>query len=160
MSKTNWEKMVNGKDLNSAKSARRKQFDTLKIKSDNLLQYVDEGWEKSKEYKNPKFVGITKEKDAQERFENRIWMLFASMGFSTMNADREFYMSYDFHNDPKENKRWSCKYFVCEKDVLRKASLVNTLLQTKEELVAKEPLEDKQIQFLQKCINAPNINVH
>lgn len=46
MSKTNWEKMVNGKALNSAKSARRKQFDTLKIKSDDLLQYVDEGWGK------------------------------------------------------------------------------------------------------------------
>ena len=99
MSKTNWEKMVNGKALNSAKSARRKQFDTLKIKSDDLLQYVDEGWEKTKEYKNPKFVGITKEKDVQEQFENRIWMLFANMGFSTMNADREFYMSYDFHDE-------------------------------------------------------------
>ena len=99
MSKTNWEKMVNEKTINSAKSARRKQFDTLKIKADDLLQYVDEGWEKSKEYKNPKFVGITKEKDVQEQFENRIWMLFASMGFSTMNADREFYMSYDFHDE-------------------------------------------------------------
>ena len=63
MSKTNWEKMVNEKTINSAKSARRKQFDTLKIKADDLLQYVDEGWEKSKEYKNPKFVGITKEKE-------------------------------------------------------------------------------------------------
>lgn len=55
--------------------------------------------EKTKEYKNPKFVGITKEKDVQEQFENRIWMLFANMGFSTMNADREFYMSYDFHDE-------------------------------------------------------------
>lgn len=65
MSKTNWEKMVYEKALNSAKSARRKQFDTLKIKVDDLPQYVDEGWEKSKEYKNAKFVGVTKEKSIQ-----------------------------------------------------------------------------------------------
>ena len=37
MSKTNWEKMVYEKALNSAKSARRKQFDTLKIKVDRSM---------------------------------------------------------------------------------------------------------------------------
>lgn len=99
MSKTNWEKMVYEKDLNLAKSARRKQFDTLKIKTEDLLQYVDEGWEKSKEYKNPKFIGVTRKKTVQEQFENKIWLLFASMGFITMNADGEFYMSYDFHDE-------------------------------------------------------------
>ena len=49
MSNTNWEKMVYEKDLNSAKSTRRKVVDTLKIKADDLPQYVDDGWEKSKE---------------------------------------------------------------------------------------------------------------
>lgn len=43
MSNTNWEKMVYEKDLNSAKSARRKVVDTLKIKTDDLPQYVDDG---------------------------------------------------------------------------------------------------------------------
>lgn len=99
MSKTNWEKLVCEKDLNSAKRDRRKQFDSLKIKADDLPKYVDEGWEKSKEYKNAKFIGITREKSIQVQFENKIWLLFASMGFSTMNADREFYMSYDFHDE-------------------------------------------------------------
>ena len=50
MSNTNWEKMVYEKDLNSAKSTRRKVVDTLKIKADDLPQYVDDGWEKSKEW--------------------------------------------------------------------------------------------------------------
>ena len=72
---------------------------TLKIKADDLPRYVDEGWEKSKEYNNPKFVGITREKSIQEQFENKIWLLFASMGFTTMNADSEFYVSYDFHDE-------------------------------------------------------------
>ena len=99
MSKTNWEKMVFEKSLNSAKSARRKQFDTLKIKADDLPKYIDEGWEQSKEYKNPKYIGVTREKEIQEQFENKIWLLFANMGFTTMNADGEFYMSYDFRDE-------------------------------------------------------------
>lgn len=39
MSNTNWEKMVYEKDLNSAKSTRRKVVDTLKIKADNPQRY-------------------------------------------------------------------------------------------------------------------------
>ena len=66
MSITNWEKMVYEKNLNSAKSARRKIIDTLKIKVDDLPQYVDEGWEKSKEYKNTKFISVTREKPIQQ----------------------------------------------------------------------------------------------
>lgn len=97
-SETNWEKMVSDKKLNSAKSIRRKQYDFMKIKTEELPQYVDKGWEKSKEYKNPKNVGITREKSHQVQFENKIWLLFASMGFSIMNSDNEFYMSYDFRD--------------------------------------------------------------
>lgn len=48
---------------------------------------------------NPKFIGVTREKTVQEQFENKIWLLFASMGVITMNADGEFYMSYDFHDE-------------------------------------------------------------
>lgn len=99
MSNTNWEKMVYEKDLNSAKSTRRKVVDTLKIKADDLPQYVDDGWEKSKEYKNPKYISVTREKSIQEQFENKIWLLFASMGFTNMNADSDFHMSYDFHDE-------------------------------------------------------------
>ena len=94
MSNTNWEKMVYEKALNSARSERKKLFDTKKINVADLPAYVDEGWEKSKEYKNPKFVAASKEKTMQEQFEYKIWMLFAGMGFSVMNADRDFYMSY------------------------------------------------------------------
>lgn len=99
MSNTNWEKMVYEKDLNSAKSARRKVVDTLKIKTDDLPQYVDDGWEKSKEYKNPKYISVTRDKSIQEQFENKIWLLFVSMGFTNMNADSELYMPYDFHDE-------------------------------------------------------------
>lgn len=99
MSRTNWEKMVCEKALNSAKSTRRKQYDFVKIKQDELAHYVDDGWEMSKEYKNPKFVGVSREKSVQEQFENKIWLLFASMGFSIMNSDREFFVSYDFRDD-------------------------------------------------------------
>lgn len=105
MSNTNWEKMVYEKDLNSAKSTRRKVVDTLKIKADDLPQYVDDGWEKSKEYKNPKYISVTREKSIQEQFENKIWLLFASMGFTNMNADSDFHMSYDFHDESLVHQR-------------------------------------------------------
>ena len=91
--------MVCEKALNSAKSTRRKQYDFVKIKQDELAHYVDDGWEMSKEYKNPKFVGVSREKSVQEQFENKIWLLFASMGFSIMNSDREFFVAYDFRDD-------------------------------------------------------------
>lgn len=65
----------------------------------DLPQYVDDGWEKSKEYKNPKYISVTREKSIQEQFENKIWLLFASMGFTNMNADSDFHMSYDFHDE-------------------------------------------------------------
>ena len=72
MSNTNWEKMVYEKDLNSAKSARRKVVDTLKIKADDLPQYVDDGWEKSKEYKNPKYISVTSHSGCGSFFINAI----------------------------------------------------------------------------------------
>lgn len=33
-----------------------------------------------------------------DQFEDTIWLLFARMGFSYLNSDRDFAMSYDFHN--------------------------------------------------------------
>lgn len=46
-----------------------------------------------------KYISVTREKSIQEQFENKIWLLFASMGFTNMNADSDFHMSYDFHDE-------------------------------------------------------------
>ena len=63
---TTWDKMVSGKELSTIKSSRRKVVLTQKINLSELPKYVDQGWEKYKDYKNPKFIGILKEKSAHE----------------------------------------------------------------------------------------------
>lgn len=98
MTRTNWSKMVEDKALVTEKNARKKIFVSQKILAKDLPDYVDEGWEKSKEFKNPKFVCVSKEKTVQEQFEDKIWILCANMGFTVLNQ-KNIYISYDFHND-------------------------------------------------------------
>lgn len=99
MERTDWTKMVSERALYTEKSLRKKIFVSMKIAASDLPAMIDQGWEKSKEYKSPKFVGITKEKPANEQFEDLVWLLFANMGFSEMNAGSPFEVSYDFHDD-------------------------------------------------------------
>ncbi len=99
MARTDWTQMVSGKQLASVKIMRKKTFISKKIASVDLPNYIDAGWEKSKNYKNPKFVGITKEKTISEQFEDRVWTLLSDMGFTELNSSKDFFMSYDFHDD-------------------------------------------------------------
>ena len=103
MARTNWDMMVSGSALSTEKRSRKKVFISQKILSDELPIYVDLGWEKSKEYKSKKYVGISKEKTTQEQFEDRVWTLLSNMGFTELNIN-DFEMSYDFHNDNLKEK--------------------------------------------------------
>ena len=99
MTRTNWDLMVSGKELSTEKKSRKKLFVSQKILAKDLPEYIDDGWEKAKDFKNPKYVGITKEKPVSEQFEDRVWMLFANMGFSVLNTGKDFSMAYDFKDD-------------------------------------------------------------
>ena len=99
MMRTNWEMMVSGKALTSEKNARKKLFISEKIASKDLVSYVDNGWEKSKDFKNTKYVGVNKEKSVQEQYEDAVWVLFANMGFLELNAGKSLSIAYDFHDD-------------------------------------------------------------
>lgn len=99
MKRTDWSSIVSGKDLATVKSSRKKVYVSQKILATDLPKYVDNGWEKSKDYKRPTYVGVSKEKTAQEQFEDRIWVLYASMGFSALNAEGDFKIAYDFRDD-------------------------------------------------------------
>ena len=99
MSRTDWTKMVTGKELATEKNLRKKLFVTQKIASKDLPEYVDAGWEKYKDFKSNKYVGITKEKPVSEQFEDLIWLLFTNMGFSDLNAGNGFQLAYDFRDD-------------------------------------------------------------
>ena len=99
MMRTNWELMVSGKELTAEKNSRKKAYVSQKILAKELPEYVDAGWEKTRDYRSSKYVGISKEKSESEKFEDRIWMLFANIGFSILNSGNEFEMAYDFKDD-------------------------------------------------------------
>ena len=98
LTKTNWDKIVTGKELAAAKTLRNKQYIEKKERRIALPELIEEGWEEYKQYKNPKFVGVRMKKPFYDFFEDSVWLLFAKMGFKYMNSDRDFVMSYDFQN--------------------------------------------------------------
>ncbi len=98
MSRTDWNNIVSEKALVSEKNSRKKVYVTQKILATDLPQYVDDGWEKCKDYKTNKYVGIAKVKSALSQFQDSVWILFANMGFSSLNKSR-LEIAYDFKDD-------------------------------------------------------------
>lgn len=91
---TQWEKIVSDKALSTVKTLRSKTYITSKERSSCLQELLDEGWSVNKEYKNPKYIGVRKDKPLDEQFEDKVWLLFANMGFIGLNSDRSFKMQY------------------------------------------------------------------
>lgn len=97
-SKTNWDNIVSGEALSKAKAKRSKPYIEAKERRGALPDLINEGWEEYRTYAGGKFVGVRKSKTFDEIFEDRVWCLFARLGFSHLNADRHFEMCYDFQN--------------------------------------------------------------
>lgn len=95
---TNWEKLVSGNDLKKAKTVRSKKYITEKDWRVALPEREAQGWSFLKDYKDPRYIAVKKDKPFFEQFEDEVWLLFANLGFTTMNADSTFKMSYDFNN--------------------------------------------------------------
>ena len=98
MSNTTWEKIVSGKALAEARALRSKTFLVKKDWKVALPELEHEGWTLYKTYADQRYIGVRKEKTFDEQFEDKVWLLFARMGFTDMNNDRNFQMSYDYQN--------------------------------------------------------------
>lgn len=98
MSNTNWEKIISSTEISSIKSRRSKTFHIKKERRTSLTELRDEGWELHRELKDNKYVIVKKDKKFDEIFEDKVWMLFANMGFTYMSEDRNFRMSYEMNN--------------------------------------------------------------
>lgn len=96
--KTKWERIVTGEELAQAKVLRSKTFFEKKERRIALPELIEEGWIESKNYKDNRFVGVKKTKKFDEIFEDKVWSLFVKLGFTSMNKDRNFEMSYDYQN--------------------------------------------------------------
>ena len=62
MERTNWNLMVRDNELSTEKRLRKKIYITQKILTNDLPKFVDEGWEKSRDFKSPKYIEVIKEK--------------------------------------------------------------------------------------------------
>ena len=94
MGKTTWDRLVSEDELQRVKRERAVPFLTKTVFLSSLEDEKAEGWELLSQTANPKKVKIKKDKPLDEVFEDTLWVLFANMGFGTMNRDRFFKMSY------------------------------------------------------------------
>lgn len=75
---------------------RKSKYQYKSIKKSELKEHLDSGWEIQRRNKNSFRVKTLKPTD--EWFEDRVWTLFAKMGFNYMNSDRNFRLKYTKDN--------------------------------------------------------------
>jgi DNA sulfur modification protein DndB len=63
---------------------------------DRITELTEDGWEMDREFKTS--VRLKKRKNHDVRFEDKVWSLFASLGFTTLNKDRNLKIPYDKTN--------------------------------------------------------------
>lgn len=86
-------------DQNAIKAnlkSRKSKYFFKSIKKSELQSYTEKGWEIQRENKNSFRIQTLKPLDVW--FEDRVWCLFAKMGFNYMNADRKFRLNYAIDN--------------------------------------------------------------
>lgn len=90
---TNWNDLVSNEELIQATKERKNRFIEEKVSPEKIADYINKGWELSKEYKNGSAL-MKKEKPVGELFENEVWLIFQKMGFKVMNATNTFKLDY------------------------------------------------------------------
>lgn len=91
---TDWEKLLSQSEVQNAIRERKKSYFEKTAWRVALEQEGQEGWYFFKDTKNPEKVKVHKDKSVHEIFENRLWVLFAQMGFYILNRDRNFTINY------------------------------------------------------------------
>ncbi|WP_306583808.1 DGQHR domain-containing protein [Fusobacterium ulcerans] len=96
---TNWEKVVEGKELLGAKRIRSKEYIFEKRAKSELSYLEKDGWEIVFEYKDNKFINVKKKKTVDRIFEDKVWMLFYNMGYKNLNKDNTFVIDYNLKGE-------------------------------------------------------------
>lgn len=93
------EKLISGKEIISELQKRKSDYIYQSISKkykEEIEEALTKGWEQDKEFKT--VIRFRKFKSHDVRFEDRVWTLFALLGFSTLNKDRNFRVPYDKNN--------------------------------------------------------------
>lgn len=86
------DQLVTGKELTGVKKRRNQQFIFEKFEYELQKKRESEGWIVDRELKS--LVRMKCLKPLDERFEDEVWSLFANLGFTHMNRDRNLVISY------------------------------------------------------------------
>ena len=78
---------------NRAINFRKSPFEQLTVPVNEAQKRLDEGWEPIPG-KSKKSVKLKREKTHNAAFEDRVWGLFAKMGFSFLNSTKRFTLPY------------------------------------------------------------------
>lgn len=96
---TDWSKLLSPSEIPNALRERKKTYYEKTAWRVALEQEKTEGWYYYKDTKNPDKVKVHKDKSIHDIFENRLWVLFASMGFNIMNRDQTFTINYSLKGE-------------------------------------------------------------
>ena len=92
-------KIIAKNDIPKELRKRKKDHITISLPKRNVTeikQYTDKGWVLDKEFKLKQ--RLKKDKSHDVLFEDKVWSLFASLGFKFMNLNRNFEVPYDKSN--------------------------------------------------------------
>mgnify|MGYP000088398650 FL=1 len=95
------QKLVSGNEIKTQLRTKKKDFvsESILKKNEELLKdYYNNGWELEREFKTK--VRLKKAKTHDVLFEDKVWTLFASLGFKVLNRNRKLEIPYD-KNNPK-----------------------------------------------------------
>lgn len=95
------QKLVSGNEIKTQLRTKKKEFisESILKKNEELLKdYYSAGWELEREFKTK--IRLKKAKTHDVLFEDKVWTLFASLGFKVLNRNRKLEIPYD-KNNPK-----------------------------------------------------------
>lgn len=91
---TNWNDLISGSKLASTKRSRNSKWEYLKCSSLDKAENEKKGFSAIRTINKGKTVVMQKEKDIGDMFEDRVWSMFAALGFTTLNESRNFTIVY------------------------------------------------------------------
>lgn len=89
------EELISGKEIQSELKLRKSQFTTTSIlnRPEQVEEYLKEGWEVDREFKTK--IRLKRQKDHTACFKDKIWYLFACLGFDNINKNTKIDIPYD-----------------------------------------------------------------
>ncbi|MEM6342689.1 MAG: DGQHR domain-containing protein [Bacteroidota bacterium] len=106
------EGLLSGQSIKRAIRKKESEYEEISIKKGLLDEYTSLGWEKTKELQT--VFKLKKLKPHDVLFEDKVWAIFARIGFEYLNQDRNFRIKYS--KDESTSKQ--IDVFAVDEDVI------------------------------------------